>query len=392
MTPTARLSAAIELLDTVLSGVNAERALTNWARGNRYAGSKDRRAIRDYVFDALRCLRSYAWLGGAGEATPTGRQVMIGALRANGVDLDILFSGERFSPEPLTDAERDLPPLDGAPRGVRLDTPDWLLPMFDAALGADADAVLAKCRERSAVFLRVNRRKTTMEQAIEMLADDDIVAARHGLSEGALIVTEGARAVARSLAYLDGAVEVQDAGSQAIINTLPIEDGQSVLDYCAGGGGKALALACKADVSMTAHDIDPSRMQDIAPRSERAGVTIRTVGVAQLDDTYDLVVADVPCSGSGSWSRAPQAKWALTPERLTELTEIQAQILNEVAPRVAKGGVLGYMTCSLFEAENGDQITGFLARHPEFSVEVTRLITPLEGADGFFVCVLRKSA
>jgi len=236
MTPTARLSAAIELLDTVLSGVNAERALTNWARGNRYAGSKDRRAIRDYVFDALRCLRSYAWLGGAGEATPTGRQVMIGALRAAGVDLDTLFSGERFSPAPLTDAERDVPSLEGAPRGVRMDTPDWLLPKFDAALGADADAVLALCRDRSAVFLRVNRRKATVEQAIDMLAGDEITATPHALSEDALIVTRGARAVVRSLAYLDGVVEVQDAGSQAVIGALPVADGQTVLDYCAGGG------------------------------------------------------------------------------------------------------------------------------------------------------------
>ncbi|WP_439103649.1 RsmB/NOP family class I SAM-dependent RNA methyltransferase [Celeribacter marinus] len=391
MTPTARLSAAIELLDTILSGVNAERALTNWARGNRYAGSKDRRAIRDYVFDAVRCLRSYAWLGGAGEAIPTGRQVMIGALRASGVDLDTLFTGERFSPEPLTDAERDVVTLDAATRGVRLDTPDWLLPKFDAALGADADAILAIGRERSPVFLRVNRRKATLGHAIEMLAEDNITAKPHALSDCALIVTEGARMVARAQAYLTGAVEVQDAGSQAVINALPVQDGQRVLDYCAGGGGKALALACKADVAVTAHDIDPTRMQDIAPRASRAGVTISTARAAQLEDSYDLIVADVPCSGSGSWSRAPQAKWALTPERLAELTELQAQILNEIAPRVAKGGVLGYITCSLFDVENSEQITGFIARHPAFKVETSRLITPIEGADGFFVCVLRHT-
>ncbi|WP_417249219.1 RsmB/NOP family class I SAM-dependent RNA methyltransferase [Celeribacter sp.] len=396
MTPAARLSAAIELLDTVLSGANAERSLTNWARGNRYAGSKDRRAIRDHVFDALRRLRSYAWLGGAGDAIPagqvTGRQVILGALIAQGIDPDTFFNESRFAPAPLTEGERAaIASLEAAPRGVALDCPDWLLPLYEEALGEDAEAVLDLIRQRSPVFLRVNRTRATIGHAIEMLEVDGISALPHPLSEGALKVTEGANGVARSQAYLTGAVELQDAGAQAALDRVPTQDGWRVLDYCAGGGGKALALAARGGLDVTAYDIDPSRMQDIGPRASRAGVTIATARKADLAPAYDLIVADVPCSGSGSWSRAPQAKWQLTPERLDDLTETQAQILRDIAPRLAKGGVLAYITCSLFDRENGAQIAAFITAHPDFTLESSEMISPLRGGDGFYVAVLRRS-
>ncbi|WP_066704924.1 RsmB/NOP family class I SAM-dependent RNA methyltransferase [Celeribacter ethanolicus] len=391
MTPAARLSAAIECLDDVLAGENAERVLTNWARGHRFAGSKDRAAIRDHVFDALRCKRSYGWLGGAGEARPSGRQLMIGALRAEGADPDTLFCDDRFAPRPLTDEERTAPPaLDAPPRGVRLDCPDWLLPLYDETLGADAEAALALLRQRSDVFLRVNIRKSTLSYALELLADDGIEAVPHPLSETALKVTRGARAVARSQAYLTGVVELQDAGSQAIIDGLPLEDGMAVLDYCAGGGGKSLAMGARAALNLTAHDVDPARMQDIAPRASRAGITVQTARKADLAAAYDLVLCDVPCSGSGAFSRSPQGKWALTQARLDRLVALQAEILAEVAPRVCPGGVLAYATCSLFEMENAAQVAGFLARHAAFEPIRQRQISPLEGGDGFYFATLRR--
>lgn len=399
MTPSARISAAIEILDKTLSGTSAERCLTNWARGNRFAGSKDRRAIRDHVFDALRCLRSYAWLGGAGDVPPaqmSGRAVMIGALRARGIDPASVFDGQGYGPAPLDAAEQhgsdlDWPDLADAPRGARLDCPDWLLARFDAALGEGCDAELALTQRRSPVFLRVNRRKSTLGHAIELLAEDAITAVPHPLSESALEVTDGARAVARSQAYLTGVVELQDAGAQAVLDLICVEDGNTVLDYCAGGGGKALALAAKADVRVSAHDIDFSRMQDITPRATRAGVKIDTLRAADLAPAYDVVVADVPCSGSGSWSRAPQAKWLLDQARLDELTQTQAQILDDIAPRVAAGGVLAYITCSLFDAENSAIVDAFLARAPAFHQEATRTVRPSEGGDGFYFALLRKT-
>ncbi|WP_434286950.1 RsmB/NOP family class I SAM-dependent RNA methyltransferase [Celeribacter sp. SCSIO 80788] len=391
MTPAARLSAAIECLDDVLSGENAERVLTNWARGHRFAGSKDRAAIRDHVFDALRCKRSYGWLGGAGEARPSGRQLMIGALRVQGVDPDTLFCEDRFAPRPLTVEERAAPPaLETAPRGVRLDCPDWLLPLYDATLGEDSDAALELLGQRSDVFLRVNIGKSTLSYALELLSEDGIEAVPHSLSETALKVTRGARAVARSQAYLTGIVELQDAGSQAIIDGLPLQDGMEVLDYCAGGGGKSLAMGARAALRLTAHDVDPARMQDIAPRASRAGITIATARKADLAPDYDLVLCDVPCSGSGAFSRSPQGKWALTQARLDRLAALQAEILEEVAPRVRPGGVLAYATCSLFKPENAVQVESFLARHSEFELIRQRQISPLEGGDGFYFATLRR--
>lgn len=400
MTPVARISAAIEILDAVMDGESAERVLTSWARGHRYAGSKDRAAIRDHVFDALRCLRSYAWLGGAGGRIgdcedgprPTGRQLMIGMLRDADVDLDTMFLEARFAPAPLTEDEMDLPDLDDAPRAVRLDCPDWILPLYDEVLEDDADAVLNASRSRAPVFLRVNTGKASLVEAQEALLADNIETEPHPLSPTALKVTVGARGVARSQAYLTGLVELQDAGSQAIIDALPLKDGLRVLDYCAGGGGKALAMAARTDMDVTAHDIDPARMQDIAPRASRAGVEIATVRLADLAESYDLVLCDAPCSGSGSWARAPQAKWTLQDTRLDTLTNLQAQILDDVVPRVAVGGILAYATCSVFDAENKVQIIKFLERHPEFELQSDRLITPLEGGDGFYVAVLTKAA
>lgn len=400
MTPVARISAAIEILDQVMAGEAAERVLTSWGRGHRFAGSKDRAAIRDHVFDALRCLRSYAWLGGAQEqagdadedAVPTGRQLMIGALRSIGTDLDTVFNEDRFAPTPLAADELELPDLAQAPRAVQLDCPDWILPLYDSVLGEDTDAVLACARRRAPVFLRVNAGKATLTEAQDALGVDTIEAKPHPLSACALEVTLGARAVARSQAYLTGLVELQDVGSQAIIDELPLNDGMSVLDYCAGGGGKSLAMAAKADVTITAHDIDPARMQDIAPRASRAGVQINTARLSELATSYDLVLCDVPCSGSGSWARAPQAKWLLQDARLQDLTQLQSRILDDVVPRVRIGGTLAYATCSLFAAENTDQVAHFLARHPEFSLKMDRLITPLEGGDGFYVAVLIKNS
>jgi 16S rRNA (cytosine967-C5)-methyltransferase len=191
---------------------------------------------------------------------------------------------------------------------------------------------------------------------------------------------------------LTGLVELQDAASQAVIDALPLKSGQTVLDYCAGGGGKSLALAAKAEVRLFAHDIDPGRMKDIPQRSARAGVTVTRLDTTALAKAapFDLVLADAPCSGSGSWRRAPEAKWAFSPERLAELCAIQAQILDQAARLVAPAGVLAYATCSLLDAENADQITDFIRRAPDWRVLSQRRLTLLDGGDGFFLATLTR--
>ncbi|MDO6730456.1 RsmB/NOP family class I SAM-dependent RNA methyltransferase [Marinovum sp. 2_MG-2023] len=383
MTPEARIHSAAELLDAVLDGQAAEQALTRWARGNRYAGSKDRAAIRDLVFDALRCKRSYAAFGGS----LTGRGLMIGALRAAGREPDQLFTGQGYAPAPLTDEERQ---GSREPEAAEArDLPDWLWPEFSASLGDKAEAEAQFLRARADVFLRVNLLKTDLEAAKNALADEGIVTEAHPLSSTALRVVEGARRVHLGAAYRDGMVELQDAASQAVVDFLPLKSGQSVLDFCAGGGGKALALAARLGGPVTAHDIDTARMQDIAPRAALAGADITIDPAPQ--GRFDLVLCDAPCSGSGSWRRAPEAKWRLTPDRLNELHEMQDAVLDSGAARVAPGGYLAYVTCSVLESENSARVQSFMSRSPDWKLERTHQFTLADGGDGFFVALLVQS-
>jgi len=382
MTPQARLSAAIDVLDRILAGAVVEQALTNWGRGSRFAGSGDRAGVRDLVFDALRCKRSYAALGGA----LTGRGLVLGGLRDRGLDPAEWFSGEGHAPSVLTDADAGFTPAGT----VALDCPEWLAGPLQTALGDDFTAVMQALRHRAPVFLRVNLAKATVAVAIEALAAEGILCKLNQLAKTALEVTENARKIQNSQAYLSGLVELQDAASQAVIAALPLADGQRVLDYCSGGGGKALAMAAQAPVTLVAHDVDPRRMRDIPARAARAGAKITVVETAALGKGYDVILTDVPCSGSGSWRRDPQGKWALTEARLTALCQIQAQILDSVAGLLAPNGTLAYATCSMLNAENEDQITAFLARHPGWSNPLQRRFSPLQGADGFFVALLTR--
>lgn len=387
MTPAARLSAAISVLDRVLAGTPAEQALTNWGRASRFAGSGDRAAVRDVVFEALRCRRSFAAAGG-GE---TGRGLVLGAVRAAGTDPHGVFTGQGHAPAPLT-AEEMLPlrPLTDL---EMLDCPDWLADPLKASLGDDFIPVMQALRHRAPVFLRVNRTRLTPAEAQGRLAADGIATQPHALAPQALQVTANARKIAASQAYLDGLVELQDVASQAVAEAVPLTPGQKILDYCAGGGGKTLALAARMPLRLFAHDADPRRMRDLPARAERAGVAVRLLdpaGVAR-EAPFDLVLADAPCSGSGSWRRAPEAKWLLTPARLAELCGIQSLILDSVATVVAPQGRLAYATCSLLDAENRGQIDAFLARHPAWRCETERRFTPLHGGDGFYLAVLCRA-
>lgn len=381
MTPGARVAAAITVLDRVLAGEAAEKALVNWARGSRFAGSGDRAAVRDLVFDALRRMRSCAALGGG----MTGRGLMLGLARAQGADLAGLFSGQGHAPPP--------PMPDEAPRAMTqaeaLDCPDWLEPPLRDALGADFAAVMQAMQARAPVFLRVNTRKGAMARARATLAAEGIETRPHPLAATALEVTEGARKVAASAAYRDGLVELQDVASQAVVAALPLADGQRVLDFCAGGGGKALAMAAQARLDVTAHDAHPQRMADLPIRAARAGVSVRLCATAELAGGYDLVLADAPCSGSGAWRRQPEARWRLDAARLSALTDTQDAVLTAAAAQVRPGGWLAYATCSLLTAENRDRVEAFVQRTPRFALHRSLRLTPLDGGDGFYLALLK---
>lgn len=386
MTPAARYGAAIDILDKMLAGEAAEKALTNWARSNRFAGSGDRHALRDIVYDALRCKRSFAALGGG----LNGRGLILGALRAAGTDPETVFSGVGYAPVALSDQESVGP---GALTDLEaLDCPEWLAPELRRSLGTDFEPVLHCLQSRAPVFLRANLRKGTRDTAQKALMGEGITTKINDLSKTALEVTENPRKVQTSNSFLAGLIELQDAASQAIVDLLPLKPRIRILDYCAGGGGKSLAMAGACDAQFFAHDIQPARMKDLPVRAKRAGAKVETLSTAALPKAgvFDLVLADAPCSGSGSWRRAPEAKWALTPNRLAELCAIQADVMEKASAFVAPKGAFAYATCSLLGVENGDQVSAFINRHPRWSIINQKTFTPLEGGDGFYIAILAR--
>lgn len=385
MTPAARVQAAIEVLDLWRGGQRADAALKDWGRAHRFAGSGDRAAIRDHVFGAIRCARSFAALGGS----PHGRGLIIGALRAEGTDPAQVFGADRHAPAPLTEDEAAAPGQ--MSDAERLDCPDWLWPMLNADLGPAAADVLAESRSRAPVFLRVNTRKASREDAAAALAAEEIETRPHPQVPTALEVVTNARRVAASAPYADGRVEVQDAQSQAVVSDLAPRG--RVLDYCAGAGGKALALAALTGDSVWAHDAIPGRMRDLGPRAERAGADIRQCATEDLAAAgpFDLVLCDAPCSGSGTWRRDPEAKWALTAEGLSDLNDVQDQVLAAAAPLVAPGGRLVYVTCSVLRAENETRAGAFAAAHPDWTLTESRRWPVGPDGDGFYRATLSKA-
>ena len=386
MTPAARVAAAIEILDMIGDGLPAEQVLTRWGRSNRFAGSKDRAAIRDYVFDVMRVRRSAAWLGRAG----TGRGLMIGLLRAQGVDLNTVFTDEGHAPTTLMDYEEALP--EGyLPQQDAWNLPDWLVDLFTEALGDAAESTALALQERAPITLRINIAKTTISEALQMLSDAGVEAVANPLSPTALTVVNGNRRIRNSAAYLDGFVELQDASSQAVVDALP--NALRILDYCAGGGGKALAIAARGADAIFAHDVDPSRMRDLPLRAARADAEITQLEGSELTRSgpYDLVLVDAPCSGSGSWRRAPEAKWRLTREQLVQTMRVQDSILDEAMSLVAPNGMLAYATCSILPDENRARVDAFLSRHSGWKCVWDHTFEISELGDGFYTAHLQQA-
>jgi 16S rRNA (cytosine967-C5)-methyltransferase len=267
------------------------------------------------------------------------------------------------------------------------DLPDWLWEQFGQDLGAEAPGVAEALQARAPVFLRVNLARASRAEALARLASEGILCAASASVATALVVQEGARRIEASAAYRDGVVELQDASSQAAVLRLGLRDGMRVLDFCAGGGGKSLAMGALARLELVAHDVDQGRMRDLPLRAARAGLAVRRVTGAALtrEAPADLVLVDAPCSGSGTWRRTPDAKWRLRPADLARLVALQAEILTQAARFVAPGGTLAYATCSVLAAENRQQATRFVASHPQWRLIDDWQALPGPEGDGFYL-------
>lgn len=388
MIPGARVAAAIDILDDVLSGTAAEKALTGWARRSRFAGSKDRAAVRDHVFDALRNMRHYAHVG-CGTWPATGRDIMIGAMRCLDVDTATIFSGIGHAPSALEGTECET--FEAGPLDL-WNLPDDGVALFKEQLGQDAETHARSLSERAPITIRVHAARTDRVSVQTMLAADGFETRLNPLSDTALTLTGKTRGLVSHPAYIDGLFEMQDAGSQALVDQLTLSDTDDVLDYCAGGGGKSLAIAARFGCAVTAHDTNFGRMKDIPDRADRADARLRV-----LPENYDFnerrfecVLLDAPCSGSGSWRRTPDAKWRFSQSDLDTLCQVQSDILDKTHTLVAPNGTLVYATCSVFPAENNAQIDQFIARNPQWTCTAMSSWPVSTDGDGFFMAQLQR--
>ena len=389
MTPSARYAAAIEVLDAISNGQAAEKALLAWARSSRFAGSKDRAAVRDHVFDVLRKKRACAAYGGGA----SGRSLVLGYLKLKGDNPADVFDGSVYGPSKMTPAEQAI--FEQKPELTLAETynlPDDIWDLWCASLQDDAVQAARLACERGPVTLRTVTKRSARDAVIKSLSKEDIGAEPHPECPTAIIVTQHERRLKNSSAFRDGLFEFQDASSQLAIGALEIECGAKVLDYCAGGGGKSLALADLHGASVTAHDIAFDRMKDLPDRASRTGQVIDIVKSAtELPvNGFDLVFVDAPCSGSGTWRRTPDQKWAMTVEKVDDFRALQLEVLSASARFVAKGGQLCYATCSVFKEENQSVVGDFLRSSGDWTLVSEHLFSLSSISDGFYLAQLRR--
>lgn len=384
MTPAARVQAAIEVLDLVIAaarsgGASADRIIADWFRIRRFAGSGDRRAVRELAYAAIRA---------CGEIPASGRAAML-LLAQGDPALAALFDGSRHAPAPILADEPVAQP------GV---APAWLVDALvqSGIAGADAAALLG----RAPLDVRINRLKPGVP---ELPVAGEQTAAPDGLRFPAGTPVE------QWDAYKAGQIEVQDSGSQLACLAVGAAPGETVIDLCAGAGGKTLALAAAMAGTgrLLACDTDRPRLSRLDPRAERAGAAFigtrllnpgrEAEALADLAGKADAVLVDAPCSGTGTWRRNPEARWRLTSAEVARYAAIQARLLDVAATLVRPGGRVVFVTCSLLDAEGADGAATFLQRHPDWRAESPdlpageargagwRLAPGRDGTDGFFI-------
>lgn len=393
MTPAARVQSAIELLDAVIAGARsggapADRILADWFKSHRFAGSKDRRAIRDLVYDAIRA---------CGPVPPTGRAAML-RLAEGRPEIAALFDGSAYGPAVIAAGEV------AAEGGA---APQWLGELLRSS--DITEDVLASLSARAPLDVRVNALKATPAQLALPVAGEAL-SVSHGLR------FPSGTPVESWPEYAEGLIEVQDLGSQLIVDALPVARGETMLDLCAGAGGKTLALAAKLgnDAEIIAADTDKRRLGNLAPRAARAGARItptvlldpgrELTALAPWQSKCDHVLVDAPCSGSGTWRRSPEARWRLDPAGLARLTALQDHVLDLAAQMARPSGTISFVTCSLLDDEGPARIAAFVERRPEWRAIPLALNAPAtargggyrldpvtSGSDGFFVALLQSA-
>jgi 16S rRNA (cytosine967-C5)-methyltransferase len=435
MTPAARIQAAVELTEALLPLQRpADQIVADFLRQRRYIGGGDRRRLLELAYGVLRARARLSWWLERAETPITARALVIAYLiLAEGWSPDRLagsFDGQHYNPPRLDAGERGLAKaLAGKtlesgeqPEWTRLETPEWLWRRFRDGFGALAGDELKALMAEAPIDLRVNRMKASRGEALEALKAEGLDCEEGALAPLALKLKEGRAPVAGTKTFKDGLVEVQDEGSQIIALLVDARPGLRVCDFCAGAGGKTLALgaAMENKGQLLALDVLKGRLERAQVRIRRAGLhnierhllkDHRDPWLKRRRGKFDRVLVDAPCSGSGAWRRNPDARWRLQPEELERLAALQGEILASASRLVKPGGRLVYATCSLFDEENEGQVGAFLAANEAFRqipvAQIWRdlaqtpypgdpeapglLLTPARhGSDGFFVAVLER--
>lgn len=431
MTPAARLSAAIEVIEAIeRDRAPAANALKAWGTAHRFAGSGDRAAISGLVYDVLRRRASSAWV--MDDDTPRARVLGMLKLERGFAPETIasLCDGSRFAPQPLSESERNAlasRSLDDAPAHVRGDYPEWLDAHFAEVFGEGRVEEASAMARRAPLDLRVNTLKSKPEKARAALSHLDAQPAPWSPWGLRILLDADARNVGLTSeeAFIKGGIEVQDEGSQLAALLTAAKPGEQVIDMCAGAGGKTLALAAmmQGKGRLIATDADKRQLAPIHERLARAGVHNCDVRapkgtadpLADISASADLVVIDAPCTGTGTWRRNPDAKWRMRPGALEIRIKDQIEVLDRAARLTRPGGRIAYITCSVLNAENNEQVKAFVTRYPQFEIVPPQsvvavladkagafagatlmspeglLMTPrVTGTDGFFVSVLAR--
>ena len=395
----SQANAAISILDDFLDGKNLNSILFNWTKNNRYAGSSDRESIRNIVFDILRVKKTFTSVLEKEKQPINGRALVFLHSVFYALNLNEIFTGREYGPEKLTIFEKEFSKISkeniNGCFGITDNIPGFLTAEFKRSLGRKFKNAMRLLEKRAPISIRVNPLKSDISSILECLSLEGIEGKKSKIVRYGIDIIGNPRRLTQIQAFKDGCFEVQDLHSQKIIEDLPLDEHTKVLDYCAGAGGKILSIACslKGNGKFYIHDIDERKLKEADLRAKRAGVKFKRLEVEKLQNyrcSFDYIVADVPCSGSGAWRRNPQQKWRITPESLNEILTRQTVILDEVKDLLKKNGYIFYITCSLLKIENEELIENFLTNNKHFRLLNKKNITIDDSGDGFFCAVLQK--
>lgn len=427
MRPPAHIQATIELLDQIEeSRFPADRVMASYFRSRRYIGSKDKFAISEHFYSVLRQRLSLAYLLDQFEIEIDSRSLMAATLRLQGLKAADFFDGEQYSPRRFATAELakldkiDTSLLDTAPEHVKHNVPEWLASKLKAVLGDSFAQEMIASNQRASTDIRVNQLITNNQQVIDLINRLDKKYDESVFSPWALCFIQRISLFGLP-EFKQGWFEIQDQASQLLALLTNVKAGDKVVDFCAGAGGKTLAMAAMMQNKGVIHacDVHTKRLENLSKRAKRAGahnVRVHTLSsekdkwIKQQQKKADVVLIDAPCTGTGTWRRSPDSRWNLQPNDLDNLVELQQSILQSASRLVKPGGHLYYATCSLLLEENENQIEQFMQDNIDFTYAELSINEPLKsnlekvkhqghqlrtfpalsGADGFYICCLTR--